>query len=171
MKRRIPELEVVWRAFELRPEPVPTLDPRGDYLQRAWSQSVYPLARRLGMTLRLPPVQPRSRLAHQAAAWARARGRLEPMNEAIFRAFFERGEDIGHIEVLSDLAMSVELDGEVLRRSLENREHLEEVLADQQQAALYGVQGVPAFVANGGVLTGVQLPDSLEALARASGDE
>jgi predicted DsbA family dithiol-disulfide isomerase len=29
--------------FELRPEPHPTLRPEGDYLQRAWQQSVYPL--------------------------------------------------------------------------------------------------------------------------------
>jgi hypothetical protein len=27
-----PVVEVVWRAFELRPEPVATLDPKGEYL-------------------------------------------------------------------------------------------------------------------------------------------
>ena len=54
-----------WRAFELRPEPEPTLDPDGAYLHRAWGQSVYPLAEQRGMTLRLPPVQPRSRKAFQ----------------------------------------------------------------------------------------------------------
>ena len=35
--------------FELRPEPHPPLRPEGEYLQRAWSQSVYPLARMLGV--------------------------------------------------------------------------------------------------------------------------
>lgn len=50
-----------WRAFELRPEPVPTLDPDGDYLHTVWNQSVYPMARQRGMTLKLPSVQPRSR--------------------------------------------------------------------------------------------------------------
>ena len=62
-----PEVEIIWRAFELRPEPVPTLDPKGDYLERVWGSSVYPLAERLGMTMKLPPLQPRSRLAHEAA--------------------------------------------------------------------------------------------------------
>jgi hypothetical protein len=39
-------------------------------------------------------MQPRSRLAHQAAHWARGQGRFEDYNAAVFRAFFERGEDI-----------------------------------------------------------------------------
>ncbi len=34
-----------WLPFELRPYPTPILRPEGAYLQRAWRQSVYPLAR------------------------------------------------------------------------------------------------------------------------------
>jgi hypothetical protein len=41
--------------FELRPVPHPTLRPEGDYLQRAWQQSVYPIARRMGVEIKLPP--------------------------------------------------------------------------------------------------------------------
>jgi len=44
--------------FELRPEPQPTLRPEGDYLQRAWQQSVYPIARQMGAPIALPPVSP-----------------------------------------------------------------------------------------------------------------
>ena len=58
-----PSIDVQWRAFELRPAPVPTLDPAGDYLRIVWNQAVYPMARQRGMTLRLPPRQPRSRRA------------------------------------------------------------------------------------------------------------
>ena len=90
-----PGVEVIWRAFELRPEPVPTLDPKGDYLEKAWNNSVYPLAKRLGVTMKLPPFQPRTRLAHQAAHWARTQGRFDDYHSALFRAFFERGENIG----------------------------------------------------------------------------
>jgi predicted DsbA family dithiol-disulfide isomerase len=99
-----PAVEVVWRAFELRPEPVATLDPRGEYLQRVWENSVYLMAERLGMTMKLPPVQPRSRLAHEAAHWAREQGRFDDYYAAVFRCFFERGE--GRVEVLTSLAAS-----------------------------------------------------------------
>ncbi|RMG55114.1 MAG: DsbA family oxidoreductase [Acidobacteria bacterium] len=164
----MPELELIWRAFELRPEPVPTLDPQGEYLRRAWAQAVYPLAEKLGMTMRLPPVQPRSRLAHEAAAWARHQGAFDLMNEAIFRAFFERGEDIGQLDVLVALAESVGLEGEALGRALEHHEYQSEVLADEQRAARYGLRGVPAFVAGGTVLFGVQSVDALEEFLRAA---
>ena len=48
------DVEVEWMPFELRPEPHPTLRPEGDYLQRAWQQSVYPLARQMGVPITLP---------------------------------------------------------------------------------------------------------------------
>lgn len=96
-------IEVLWRAYELCSEPVPTLDPDGEYLHRVWNASVYPLAARLGMAMRLPLVQPRSRLAHEAVHRARGQGRFEDYNRALFRAFFERGEDIGQEKCWSRL--------------------------------------------------------------------
>lgn len=160
-----PSVDVVWRAFELRPEPVPTLDPNGDYVHRVWRSSVYPMAARLGMNLRLPPVQPRSRLAHEAAHWARAQGQFEDYNAALFRAFFERGEDIGKIDVLVTLAAQTELDTEPLRRALESRRFEKTVLADEETARSLGVSGVPAFLADRRVmLSGVQPVESLREL-------
>lgn len=32
LKGADPEVEIIWKAFELRPEPIPTLDSRGDYI-------------------------------------------------------------------------------------------------------------------------------------------
>ena len=159
------DVEVVWRAFELRPSPVPTLDPGGDYLQRAWKNSVYPLAAKLGITMTLPPVQPRTRLAHQAAHWARACGRFDDYHQALFRAFFERGEDIGQVPVLARLAADLGLDADALREALARGELESSVLADEREAEALGVQGVPAFVADRtALLSGVQPLESLQAL-------
>src|SRR3981189_1275377 len=105
-------VEVVWRAFELRPAPVPTLDPKGEYLRDIWARAVYPMARDRGMMLRLPPVQPRSRLAHEAAAFAPPHGHFAAMNDALFGAFFEHGEDIGSVNVLAKNAEVVGLDAD-----------------------------------------------------------
>jgi predicted DsbA family dithiol-disulfide isomerase len=142
------DVEVVWRAFELRPEPVPTLDPNGDYLQRAWSTSVYPLAESLGITMKLPPVQPRTRRAHEAAHWSRSQGHFDDYHAEIFRALFERGEDIGKVDVLASLALKSGLDSEALREALETREFEKSVLKDEGAAVRLGVTGVPAFIAN-----------------------
>jgi predicted DsbA family dithiol-disulfide isomerase len=164
--RSEPGVEVVWRAFELRPEPVPSLDPGGEYLRRVWDEAVYPLAEWLGMTMRLPPLQPRSRLAHEAARWARTLGRFDDYNAAVFRALFERGEDIGAPSVLTSLARGLGLDGDSLKGALESREYERGVLEDEREAEALGVRGIPAFVANRrAALSGVQTAENLRRLA------
>jgi len=157
-----PDIEIVWRAFELRPEPVPLPDPNSDYLQRVWTDSVAPLAARLGVTMKFPPVKPRTRLAHEAAHWARAQGRFDNYHQEIFRAFFERGEDIGNIDILLALAVRVGLDSDSLRHALLSHEFAESVLADERDAARLGLSSVPAFIANHkAALTGVQPIENL----------
>ena len=140
-------MEIVWRAFELRPDPVPTLEPNGEYLRNAWTNGVYPLAARIGIPITLPPLQPRSRLAHEAAHWARSQGRFADYHAEVFRAFFERGEDIGDIDFLISLAMKLEMDVESLRQTLAHHEFLTSVIQDEQEAQLSGISGVPAFIA------------------------
>jgi predicted DsbA family dithiol-disulfide isomerase len=160
-----PDVEIIWRAFELRPEPVPTLDPKGEYLQRAWTNSVDPLAARLGIQMKLPPLQPRSRLAHEAAHWARTQGRFDHYHAQVFRSFFERGEDIGDIDVLISVAAELGLDSGSLGVALKNRDFENSVLEDEQQAAELGISGVPAFVANRkAALSGVQPVENLRKL-------
>lgn len=166
-----PHVELIWRAYELRPEPVPMIDPGSDYLRRVWSDSVAPLAERLGVTMRFPPVKPRTRLAQEAAHWARAQGRFDDYHNEIFRAFFERGEDIGDVEVLIALALKLEFDSNLLRQALTSQEFGASVLADEREAARLGVNGVPAFVADRkAALSGVQPVENLKKLIQSVRD-
>ena len=165
LKELEPAVDIVWRAFELRPEPVPRRDPNGEYLQRVWNDSVYPLARRLNIKMKLPPLQPRSRLAHQASHWAKGEGRFEQYNQAVFRAFFESGRDIGDIEILTSLASDLGLESERLRAALVNEAYRDSVLADERDAEQLGIHSVPAFVVNRkAALSGVQPVENLKAL-------
>jgi len=141
-----PALELRWRAYELRPDPVPTLDPAGDYLREVWTHAVYPLAAELGMVLQLPTLQPRSRLAHEAAQFARIQSRFEAMNAAIFQAFFHRSEDIGKAPVLVEIGRRVGLDEKSLTRVLHHRTQRDRVLADEEDAAQHGLSAVPAML-------------------------
>jgi predicted DsbA family dithiol-disulfide isomerase len=138
-----PDMEVRWHAFELRPEPVPTLDPGGDYLRDTWARAVYPMARTRGMAIGLPPVQPRSRKALEAAEFARAAGRFEVMHRALFETFFVHGEDLASIPLLCQIGARVGLDPERLRESLEQGAYEPTVLADQRIARSLGITGVP----------------------------
>jgi predicted DsbA family dithiol-disulfide isomerase len=139
-------VQVRWHAFELRPEPVPTLEPDSEYLQDIWSRAVYPMAKERGMWLRLPPVQPRSRRAHETAHFASHHGHGPAMQTAIFRAFFEHGEDIGDVDVLAGIAEDIGLDAGDLRAALDAGSYRARVLADEQLALGLGLSSVPAIV-------------------------
>lgn len=160
-----PDVEIIWRAFELRPEPVPMIDPNSEYLRRVWSDSVAPMAEGLGVTMRFPPVKPRTRLAHEAVHWARAQARFEDYHNEIFRAFFERGEDIGDVDVLIAVAQKLGFDIDSLRQALMSHEFAASVLSDEHEAALLGLSGVPAFIASRkAALSGVQPVENLRTL-------
>src|SRR5437868_4329158 len=153
--------------FELRPEPHPTLRPEGEYLQRAWQQSVYPIARRMGVPIRLPAVspQPHTHLAFEGYQYAREHGRGNEYNHRVLKAFFVEGQDIGSIGVLTRLAGEAGLDEgefEAALRSRQYREVHQRALRHAYQEA--GVTGVPMFVIGGRALTGLKDREALEAV-------
>lgn len=162
---------MVWMPFELRPEPVPTLRPDGSYLQSAWRQSVYPIAKRMGVEIRLPDVtpQPRTLLAFEGLQFAQEHGLGDAYNSAVFRAFFQRSEDIGNPDILVSIAKEVGLDATEFRRVLE-----EGTYRDRHQKLLrhaveeVGVQGVPLFVIGQRMLSGLQSKETIEAAIAAA---
>jgi predicted DsbA family dithiol-disulfide isomerase len=139
-------LRIEWHAYELRPAPAPMPDPAGEYLHSTWESSVYPMAKRRAMTLRLPPLQPRSRKALEAAEFARAHDTFEPMHRALFAAFFQEGRNIGKLAELADIGESVGLDPDALEACLKANRYAAAVLADQALARELGVTAVPALL-------------------------
>jgi predicted DsbA family dithiol-disulfide isomerase len=135
-------IDLAWKAFELRPEPVPL--PRADDAdrRRRWAASVLPMAAERGLIMQQPPIIPRTRLAFQAVELARDRGRFDAMHRAVFEAFFRDGRDIGRIDVLAGIAASVDLPPDVLTSALETGVHLDRVMAGRLARDL-GVTGVP----------------------------
>jgi predicted DsbA family dithiol-disulfide isomerase len=140
------QVQVRWRAYELRPDPEPTLDPGGDYLRDVWATAVYPMAAKRGMKLKLPPVQPRSRKAFEATEYARDRGKADAMRHAIFAAFFEDGRDIGDVAVLEQIAETLDIHPSGVRRALHANVYTDRVIRDENEAAELGLSGVPAMV-------------------------
>jgi predicted DsbA family dithiol-disulfide isomerase len=151
--------------FELRPEPHPTLRPEGDYLQRAWEQSVYPLAHRMGVPITLPKVspQPHTHLAFEGYQYAKEHGKGNDYNRRVLEAFFVEGQDIGQIDVLTKLAGEVGLDRKEFEEALRTRKyrnaHQQALRHAYHEAA---ISAVPAFVIGPHRLDGLQSKGTLE---------
>lgn len=116
------DIPIEWRAFELRPEPVPTLRVEDGYLPAIWKNAVYPRAEQLGVPIRLPAIspQPRTAKAFELLAMARDKGLDHPYSMRVLRAFFQDGSDIGDPDVLVKLAAEAGLDAQEVRAALDN---------------------------------------------------
>lgn len=139
------KVRIEYYAFELRPEPVPTLEPRGEYLLTAWSRSVYPMGQRYGMPIRLPSVQPRSTLAFQMCEYARSVANHHRTHVALFHAFFVDDRNIGELSVLLGIGKDLGLDVVELEHHLTTGTFKAEVDQQRQTGLARQVTGVPAL--------------------------
>lgn len=80
---------------------------------------------------------------------AKAQGLQPSMKERLFHAFWTEGRRLGRIKELVDLAAEVGMDGEAVRGALESGRYAGAVRTDIEQAARYGVRGLPFFVIGG----------------------
>ena len=149
--------------FELRPYPTPSLRPDGEYLQRAWSQSVYPLAEQMGVAIRLPTVspQPHTHLAFEGLQFAKEHGEGTAYNSRVVRAFFQEDQDIGDVEVLTRLAGEVGLVAQDFRQALNSRRYQEAHQRALNQASEMNITAIPAFQIGEHLLFGVQPKETL----------
>jgi predicted DsbA family dithiol-disulfide isomerase len=95
--------------------------------------------------------------AHRVIRWAEPEGLQTRTAMALFRRYFERGEDISDPGVLRAAAEEAGLDGAVVAALLAGDADRTEVLAEAEAARELGVTGVPTFLIAGQyVLTGAQ---------------
>lgn len=107
-----------------------------------------------------------SRLAQELGKWADTQPGGEAIHDALFRAYFVDGRNIGEVAVLLDIAKQVGLDEAKAREVLEKRSFKAAIDADWKKSRDYGVTGVPTFVHDGKGVVGAQPYEALVELIR-----
>jgi len=108
-----------------------------------------------------------SRLAQELAKWADSQPGFESIHDALYRAYFVDGRNIGDPEVLIDIAQSVGLPIAAAREVLANRTFKDAVDADWEESRKRGITGVPSFIAGKYKVVGAQPYSVLADLLRA----
>jgi len=107
-----------------------------------------------------------SRLAQELGVWADSQLGGEAIHDALFRAYFVDGRNIGDVEVLVAIAAAVGLPAEGAREVLEKRTHKAAIDADWEKSHQYGITGVPTFVIGTNGIVGAQPYEALEQLVK-----
>ena len=105
-----------------------------------------------------------SRLAQELGKWAETQPGGEAIHDALFRAYFVDGRNIGDPVELVKIAESVGLPPQEAKEVLEQRKFKAAVDEDWEKSRRYGVTGVPTFVIGDRGVVGAQPYEVLERL-------
>jgi predicted DsbA family dithiol-disulfide isomerase len=170
-----PEVEVAvhWRVFQLNPMMPTGGMERQAYLSMKFGGAdnagiVYDRIRRAGAEEGIDfafediPRTPNTVDSHRLVRWAAGQDRESETVEALFQAYFFRGEDIGATAVLVAAAEAAGMDPMEAGAFLESEALRPEIVEEDRQARGLGIDGVPCFVFNGRhALAGAQPPKVL----------
>lgn len=154
----VDEIDVVWRSFQLDPNAPLKYD--GTNTERlmqkygvsreqseAMQDNVAMLAAQEGLEYHMAGAKVTNSFdAHRLIHLAAAHDLQDEMKERLLKAHFVESMLISDEDTLVELAIEVGLDAEEVRQMLESDDFAEAVRADQYQAAVYGIRGVPFFL-------------------------
>ena len=175
------DVQVIFRAYQLDPSPVPPGLPIKEALAAKFGGSeradqmfgqVTAVAAGAGLTLDFDrAIAANTFDAHRLVAWAAGQDRQLSMVDALQRAHFTEGVDIGSHAALAGVAGSIGLDVSAALAYLDSTGGADSVRADIAVANELGISSVPTFVIDGKyALQGAQEPETmrtaLEEIAR-----
>ena len=153
-------LAVRWRPFQLNPTmPKEGLDRRTYRTAKfgSWEHSqaldaqIAAVGREVGVAFchDLMARTPNTFDAHRLIWLAGQEGKQDEVVEALFRAYFTKGRDIGDSSVLADPAAEAGLPRERASGFLRSDEGSAEVTEEEAQARRLGISGVPTILVGG----------------------
>jgi len=163
--------EIAWHPFQLNPDMPREGRDRRSYLEAKFggperAAGVYgqiaQAAKGAGIEIDFAsiPRTPNTLDAHRLIHWAGLAGRQDAVVDALFKAYFHDGRDIGDADTLTEIATACGLDGAMTARLLAGDGDRAELAARDAQARARGVRGVPTFIIGARhVLTGAQPVD------------
>ena len=158
-----------WLPFEIHPDTPPEGVPWKDYFPgmdpEAFFRQLDARGRKMGVRFGPQPLMSNSRMAMQGGEFAKEHGSYGAYHEAVFRAFFTDGRDIGDQKVILDLAKGVGLDAAELRAALEDGTYLPRLQETTRMAKSNGFSAAPTFVIEGyGSISGAQPFDTFRTI-------
>lgn len=111
--------------------------------------------------------RPNSFDAHRLVRWAQGQDKGAAAKEALFKAFFQDGRDIGDHAVLVDISREIDLDPTIVADLLATDADVENVRREAEMFRQAGISGVPTFIANRAFgAQGAETPEKLARLIR-----
>ena len=166
-------VDIQYRSFLLNPDmPQEGVD-RKEYLERKFGgpQQFDRIAEALMITGRGEGIKfdldvigrtPNSVNSHRLVRMAQSQGRADEAVDLLFRSYFERGLDIGDLDILLELAEEMEFSFTEAEEYLTGETDVNAVYTENARMHRLGITGVPCYIFNDGrAIAGAQEPEIL----------
>ena len=159
VRREIPGFSCrkVWRPFFLNPDTPPQGEPYMPFLEAKFGsreavESLFARVREAGraydldyaferITLRANTLQ-----AHRLIHWAQQRGEAEQLVERLFVAQFQRGEYVGDVALLTQIAAECGYPPAEVAAYLASTQDVDTVRSQEAEGRAGGIRQVPTFI-------------------------
>lgn len=166
--------QVQWHPFQLNPElPAEGVGKRA-YLEQKFGgkarvdaihERLREVAKAAGVDMNpdKPQRMPNTLNAHRLIHWAGIEGVQQAVVDALMRAYWTEGRDIGDLATLADIAGESGMDRAATLRLLQSDADADDIRARDQDARRKGVNAVPTFlIAQQYVVSGAQPTETWE---------
>jgi predicted DsbA family dithiol-disulfide isomerase len=163
---------IQWHPFQLNPDmPAEGVSKRA-YLEQKFGgkarvdavhERLREVAKAAGVDMNPDKPQriPNTLNAHRLIHWAGIEGVQQAVVNALMRAYWTEGRDIGDLPTLADIAGENGMDREATLRLLQSDADADDIAARDQDARHKGVSAVPTFlIAQQYVVSGAQPPET-----------
>jgi predicted DsbA family dithiol-disulfide isomerase len=103
-------------------------------------------AAEIDLPINLPKLQSNSNLALRGSSYAKNFGRFAEYKKAVYSAYWVAGKDIGKLEVLSNTASDLGLDGKGFERFVSSGNSRKLLRSERRKAENMGIEFIPTFV-------------------------
>ena len=159
------------KPYLLRPDKPPEgeLRPiRDGETETEVNQAMPDRAKGAGLEIHRPHWSPDTKLAHEATAFAKEKGKDSEFHHILAKAYWTTGADLADAAVLRGAAQESGLDWDELAPKLESRQYLPGVMEEREAAKTRGVGGTPSYLIGGELLGGdISLEDLAAAIKKA----
>lgn len=169
--------ELEWRGFQIHPEWPAEGMPASEYrrgmdpeTRRAIWERISAMANAAGFSMKQPETLSNSRLALEAAEFAKAVGKDEAFEERVYRAYFQESLNIGDQGVLANLGAEVGIDRDEMNLALESNRYTLTLQNNAYVAHEREVNGVPTFFIGEYPLVGAQSEDVMRRVLKRAGE-
>ncbi len=164
--------QIQWHPFQLNPEMPTEGVAKRAYLEEKFGgkarvdavhERLREVARGAGVDMDpdKPQRMPNTLNAHRLIHWAGIEGVQQAVVNALMRAYWTEGRDIGDLETLADIAGENGMDRAATLRLLQSNADADDIQARDQDARQKGVNAVPTFlIAQQYVVSGAQPPET-----------